>query len=358
MNLNFVSRITRGIAFDFEKIYSNVADTVEHSIERRNIPLCVKNFLRPKRICFLFYFLYNFFIFIRTIDYSTIEMKHDDDISVLNLSLFLTILLIRLSFYFANIFLILQIYYLYQSKKSVLTRDDGLEEYLNHVQPRLKNTCEKCNVTKCIRSFHCPLCDQCILRYELHSRWFNICIGSHNLYPYTWVLKTMLFYFFALFLNVLITALPFGHNIGFLSVFVFVNIYMCYKFYQFSSKVFHNVSKNITSYEKMSWRRLAYLWKNEAREFYNPFDKGYALNWEEVYISHTYTTEIVPLQPVKTKMSSGSLNESSVLNTSVMELSNSNIVSEGNNHLDLSCLNPEDTSRSRGDRFKISKILL
>lgn len=46
--------------------------------------------------------------------------------------------------------------------------------------------CKKCNiiVPKDLNTYHCHVCDVCIIEYDHHSFWMGKCIGKNNLIPF------------------------------------------------------------------------------------------------------------------------------------------------------------------------------
>ena len=45
-------------------------------------------------------------------------------------------------------------------------------------------TCEACDAQQLPRAHHCPVCDTCVMRFELHSGWLGRCVGLENLKLY------------------------------------------------------------------------------------------------------------------------------------------------------------------------------
>jgi hypothetical protein len=331
---NWLKRFYHTTGFGIQKLYSSLTHTIDESIERREINKRIKNFLKTKRILFITWFIYNLFIFHSVIN------KGSSSYEIVEYC----IEFIRIIFIFSIVIVMfLYLYLLLGSfNRMVLKRVDALENYLRIVQPRLKNLCEQCSVTKCIRSFHCEICGYCVLRYELHSHWINRCIGGQNIYVYSVFLKSITFYFLTLLTNILLT-IVLNQSVIFLTLLFIITMYLFMKFYLFAKKIFNNIKKNITTIERQIWRKLPYMWRSDNREFFNPFDKGIVRNKEEIYISYRYT--IVENYYDNDTAKDNVQTETNLPEASVLDQSNIQVTGEDSS-LSIKTLN-------KNDKFKI-----
>ena len=77
-----------------------------------------------------------------------------------------------------------------------------------------------------MRTFHCMNCDKCVIKFQIHSLWFNVCIGPANELFYSFTL-------ISIFLNLSIT----------LIIFIYIS-----NFYS-DSLLYYKLSFNIWIYE-------------------------------------------------------------------------------------------------------------
>jgi hypothetical protein len=345
---NLIRHFSHRFPLDIEKNYSSITSTIDESVSKREINNKIKKLLGAKRICLVLWFIYNIFIFAKVIN---INIETYENISVILYILYTLKAFVVIAH--CVVFLLFAYLTFAKFENMYLKRDEGLENYLRNAQPRLKNFCEKCSVTKCIRSFHCEQCEKCILRFEFHSRWFERCMGSQNLYPYSLFLKSMLFYFIIYLVNIAL-AIILNHKFIFLYILFMLNLYLSIKFYLFSRKVFWNINKNITGFERTAWRRLPYMWKSDSKDFFNPFDKGLTRNKDEIYISYRNTVIDNAVKDkdnaVKDQTNDNvTKTEANLPEVSVLDQSSGNIATEDSS-LEVKTIN-------KGDRFKIGKLL-
>ena len=142
-------------AFSFDKIISN-----------STFPLFLKQILHAKLILF--------WVFILNTKYLLDQIQTEN---------FYLKTLIFLSFFSMIISIIIfYLHYIFLAKKILfIESDEEIEKYVSKFNPEIqRNKCEICKSIKLARSFHCVICNKCVKKFNFHSDWFNICIGSSN----------------------------------------------------------------------------------------------------------------------------------------------------------------------------------
>jgi len=67
--------------------------------------------------------------------------------------------IIKLIYYFNLFMLTIVIALMYSTDPGTLTKNEEFETYIISQQPLIKqHLCKECNVLKCLRSIHCPIC--------------------------------------------------------------------------------------------------------------------------------------------------------------------------------------------------------
>ena len=62
--------------------------------------------------------------------------------------------------------------------------------------------------------------------------------------------------------------------------------YLSFKLIKFTKSFINNARENITFCERVTWKRVPYLWVNMSKQFFNPFDKKSSFrNLRESFIS-------------------------------------------------------------------------
>jgi len=291
--------------------FDNMINTFDKIIVESDIPSFLKSLFHAKQIIFFYIFLYNFYFLYRNTNFThTLEPVKEDKNDLINFNNIFTKKSdyfdcnhnLKKSLYFAFIltFIVLFIFIIFLKIKKwdsqFIMNNTQLENYLSLNRKELeKNICGECKVTKVMRSFHCFYCNKCISRFEFHSRWFNICIGSQNFFIYLLILIVMNFYFFLsiglLFYHIMVPRndsvyiSDFKGKYFVLHFWFSIIIYTEYKILIFSKSVYKNAFINLTHMERENWRKLPHMWKNLRKEYFNPFDKGIIKNFLEYYLS-------------------------------------------------------------------------
>ena len=186
----------------------------------------------------------------------------------------------------------LYVHYYFYSNKLFLQKDEELEKFIIKKNPQMKKgRCEHCGLIRVCRCNHCFFCNKCVKKFQLHSDWFNICIGSNNelLYALTiffanvyLFISNIIYWYYILIrsdiLNFLLLIFTLFAIVGF---YILFNTLRFLYFY-----VFEIIFANLTIYEYENVRRMMYLWTDERRySFFNPFNKGLKRNIEEMFVN-------------------------------------------------------------------------
>ena len=274
-----------------DSLISGCGDTLLNNFDRfileSDLNSFFKRILHGKQILFFYMVFYNFFFI-----YNNSKINNNTQDDNLTKRIFFTFFLL------SSIILFPLIIYFYTKpwQDQVITQSLELENYLKLNRKELENNkCEECKITKVMRSFHCYYCKKCTSRFEFHSHWFNLCIGSQNIFFYLIILLATNFYIInSLVILIYHYSVPknnpeiindFQGKYSALSVWLIAMIFTFYKIGYFTYGVFTNALENLTDLESDHWRRIPYLWKNEKREFFNPFNKGKFYNLKEYYYS-------------------------------------------------------------------------
>ena len=160
--------------------------------------------------------------------------------------------------------IILNVHYYFFSHKQFLEKDEELEKFVLKRNPQLdKGRCGECHLIKICRSGHCEFCKKCVKKFQLHSDWFNICIGANNELLYTLTLCfTVLYYFISniIFWYYLLVRKDLLNNVTFIFIiFALLGIYIIFNSFQFLySFIFENLFVNLTIYQKQFNRNFFY----------------------------------------------------------------------------------------------------
>lgn len=255
--------------------FSEVCMTIDIYIKDSNLHPNLKRFLNAKQILLIIY-IFNIQFLLSIID----------GISFLNFLNKLSMNLMALSI------IGLYVHYYFFNQKLFLEKDEEMEKFILKRNPQMKKEkCEFCDILKVMRSNHCIICNKCVIKFQFHSEWYNICIGANNelLYALSLILingyifiSNIIFWYYITYRSDLLSYL-------FLFYFFFAlfGIYILYNTLKFNYEfVFENLFVNLTFNENNSSQRLPYLWNDISRKsFFNPFNKGLQRNLEEMCVN-------------------------------------------------------------------------
>ena len=183
-------------------------------------------------------------------------------------------------------------HYYYFKDRLFLQKDDEIEKFICKRNPQIEENgkCERCKILKVMRSNHCFYCDRCVLKYHFHSDWYNVCIGACNELIYAialtftnlyFVISDIIFWFYVLIRPDILYYLV----LVFL-LFAVAGLYILYNILKFyKSFILDNLLANLTVFESKMSRRLTYLWSTDRISLFNPFNKGFQRNLEELWIN-------------------------------------------------------------------------
>ncbi len=259
-----------------QHMFSAICTTLDMKVKQTKLHPILQRIIHSKQILLFFYIINLQYLL------STVEK-----IPFLN----------KLNNYSLNIMLLsiigLYIHYHINSHKLFVEKDEELERFILKRNPPIKGgRCEECGLIKIMRSNHCFFCGKCVKKYQLHSDWFNMCIGSNNELVYAitlfftnlyFFLSNIIFWYYILvrtdLLNYLILIFALY---GLFGILILSNsLKFLYDF------VFNSLFVNLTLYEKNYSRILNYLWQDTMRRgiIFNPFNKGLQRNIEELFVN-------------------------------------------------------------------------
>jgi len=191
-------------------------------------------------------------------------------------------------------------------------RDEKIEEYIAANRKEIhKSKCEACNLTKILRSFHCDYCKRCIAKWQEHSFWFNKCIDARNIAIY-W-----LFLFVCTVINLIsiISCLYYNktRTVEMPRIPFYILVLICQAVSLLKTFLQYTIliSTNITILEGENWFRVPYMWKDDTRQFFNPFDNG---------ILRNIISTLKSLFTLKTKETGYEILPNSELETSIFKI--------------------------------------
>eukprot|EP00826_Nyctotherus_ovalis_P058487 TRINITY_DN8040_c0_g1_i10.p1 TRINITY_DN8040_c0_g1~~TRINITY_DN8040_c0_g1_i10.p1 ORF type:complete len:295 (-),score=44.23 TRINITY_DN8040_c0_g1_i10:129-1013(-) len=179
-------------------------------------------------------------------------------------------------------------------RPAFVERDEKIEAYIKNHRKEVKNFfCNVCGVSKIMRSFHCIYCNRCVAKWQVHTFWFNRCIDARNIFTYWLYLAVGLL----LNLTSVGTCLYYNHvrtkqmpKPFLYMVLLIIQLVTLGKELRTYTGL---IAKNLTFLEKQNWYKAIYMWANESRVFFNPFDRGTFNNFKQA-IKSTFTCRKAP----------------------------------------------------------------
>jgi len=255
--------------------FTSICVSFDTFIMRSNFPPLLKRLLHTQQILLI--------IYIFNIQYL---LSFIEGIKILNF-------LNKLSFYLMILSAVcLYCHYYYFKDRLFIQKDEEIESFMCKRNPQLveNGKCERCNILKIMRSNHCLYCDRCVRKYQFHSDWYNICIGACNELLYAialtfanlfFVITNFIFWFYILIRRDILYYLVFVFLLfAIIGLYILFNILKSYK-----SFILDNLLSNFTVFESKMSRRLTYLWSTNRITPFNPFNKGFQRNLEELWIN-------------------------------------------------------------------------
>ena len=254
-------------------LFNGLTRSIDILINKSNFHPLLKRILHTKQIL-LFVYMFN-------IQYLLSSIERISFLNIINkysLKLFI----------FSVIGLNLH-YYIYRNKLFV-EKDEELEKFAFRRNPQLKKViCEVCDTIKIYRSGHCFYCNKCVKKFQLHSDWFNICIGANNELIYGITLFFTNIYIFIsniiFWYYILVRTELLKYLILVFSLFALLGLYIIFNSLRFLYNFFfEHLFINLTLFEYNNARIFPYLWA-DASTFFNPFNKGLQRNIEEMLVN-------------------------------------------------------------------------
>jgi hypothetical protein len=298
---NIFTKLILGIKFIddlFYQMYIGLIGNFDATIGDMEISKFFKNILHSRQILLFYILVGNFWMIYQHFNFNNSDIDDEKGSHGYNMNVFL------LKYYLYTACLILfgvTSFFIFLLKfgnysQMIIKRCEELEKYIVSKNKDLKkNQCHECKVVRCMRSFHCNYCNKCVTKFELHSNWFNCCVGSQNLLIYSLTLVFLNFYFIICVLNYSLQIFiierdsplyDFKNNLFTLHFWFSLTMYLEIKLFSFTKGLIkRSIFQNFTENEKNNWKRLPYLWRNVNKEFFNPFNRGCWINLREVWVS-------------------------------------------------------------------------
>ena len=144
--------------------------------------------------------------------------------------------------------------------------------------------CTICHLEQPLRTKHCRDCDQCVATHDHHCPWIGNCVGERNRARfYIYLVMQCVQMISAISLGIKYLVENVEEHRRELSKLTILEIYiglacfftLCFTAFVLALIVFHTIlaSKNLTSWEYISWMRITYL-KVWPRKYGSPFSEG------------------------------------------------------------------------------------
>eukprot|EP01016_Furgasonia_blochmanni_P030884 TRINITY_DN3200_c0_g2_i4.p1 TRINITY_DN3200_c0_g2~~TRINITY_DN3200_c0_g2_i4.p1 ORF type:complete len:325 (+),score=38.45 TRINITY_DN3200_c0_g2_i4:186-1160(+) len=187
-------------------------------------------------------------------------------------------------------------------------RERILNEYNSREDlKKLRLNCHFCKIPRIARSNHCEICKsqeakclralqtlllkrRCVTKFECHSLVLNTCIGAGNLPYYVLWLGSHSCYLLLGWAGIFFPKTQEYSGVQdyptkFIFFYLIIYFIYTYNFIEYFLIQLLNLLYNITTYEIMCWKKLPYLWKDQKRNFFNPFDNVISLLSIEIVLS-------------------------------------------------------------------------
>ena len=294
------------LSFYIETMTTRIFNSLDFAVANSKLPSILKNILHTQQIL-VFLYIFNVQGSISVLEKDNKSVKDFIFIKLNFLTLYLMLFWI----------IILKLHYYFLGNKLFLEKDEELEKFMLEKNPKLnEGRCQHCKLLAVMRSSHCVYCKKCVLKFEFHSDWFNMCVGANNELIYAITLFFTLFYFFTSIIIYwyIIFFRPKLINF-FVIIYFLVNIIGCYVLFKAGKFLYNfitiNLLKNLTFEESRDLDRMTYLAEDiYLNEFFNPFDKGWLLNFKELIIN-LFDIDIYLEYKIKSKNNNINLNNQS-----------------------------------------------
>lgn len=159
--------------------------------------------------------------------------------------------------------------------------------------------CEHCGKIQPFRTRHCPICNECVLKFDHHCKWLGTCVGLKNHRKYWWFLfleNLLLSWSSIQYISAMKSIGAEKNDTLLVIVIVTVLVMVLCEMYIAQLLVYHTwlVVTNQTSSEmKKRPEKLCYLQNSPLK---HPFSKGFASNVQ----SSCCPTEAYPVYNVPT----------------------------------------------------------